>query len=210
MIKPASEYWAIVLLAEIFILIFLSGFLPAEKHMYFGPVMYSVLYLTAAMGVARNRTPMLWAAGGLLVAQAVFKIFDLNLVEAISKFLNISFFGLIVAMLIYQIATAREVTARVILEAINGYLLLGLMFSLLVGLMIQFDSGAFSFTSEMQTTLLDPLYFTFVTFATLGYGDLLPVKPYAKSLAILIAVAGQLYIAVIIALLVGKFSSRRN
>lgn len=205
-----NQYWSAVLLIEIFILIFLTGFFPESQHPFVGPFLFSLLYLTAALGLEKNRTTMLQVAGVLLIAQLVFKIFDLDLVEAISKFLNISFFVVIVGKLIYQIATAREVTSRVILEAINGYLLLGLVFALLVGLMIQFDAGAFNFTSKIQSTLLDPLYFTFVTFATLGYGDLLPVKPYAKSLAILIAVCGQLYIAAIIALLVGKFSSRRT
>jgi len=73
--------------------------------------------------------------------------------------------------------------------------------------MLQFDPDAFNFPNKL--TLLDSLYYVFVTLATLGYGDLLPVASHAKSLSILIAVSGQLYIAIIIALLVGKFSSKR-
>ncbi|MDZ7648139.1 MAG: ion channel [Cytophagales bacterium] len=150
---------------------------------------------------------MIWVACVLLVAQGLFKIFNWPVIEAISKGLNIIFFVIIVAMFIYQIASAREVTGRVILEAINGYLLLGLVFSILVSLMLQFDPDAFNFPNKL--TLLDSLYYVFVTLATLGYGDLLPVASHAKSLSILIAVSGQLYIAIIIALLVGKFSSKR-
>jgi voltage-gated potassium channel len=74
--------------------------------------------------------------------------------------------------------------------------------------MVQFDHDAFNFTAGTPSKPGDFLYFGFVTFATLGYGDFVPVKPYAKSLAILISICGLLYVAVIIALLVGKFSSQ--
>jgi hypothetical protein len=45
---------------------------------------------------------------------------------------------------------------------------------------------------------------------TLGYGDILPVKPYTRSLASLMCIAGQLYIAIVIALLVGKYASDQS
>jgi magnesium-transporting ATPase (P-type) len=109
--------------------------------------------------------------------------------------------------LIFITSFFPESWGQVILEAINGYLLLGLVFTFLIGLMIQFDPLSFNF-GRTETPLHDSMYFGFVTFATLGYGDLLPVKPYAKSLSILIGVCGQLYLAIIIALLVGKVSSQ--
>lgn len=204
-----KKYWGGILLAEIFFLIFLTSFFPIHWHAVIGPVIYSILYLTTAIGLEKRSALMLRIGIVLVVAQLIFKFVEIPILEALSKFLNIGFFGAAVALLIHQVASAREVTPRTILSAINGYLLLGLVFSILVGLMIQFDNSAFNFTSEMHSTLLQPLYYGFVTFATLGYGDLLPVKPYAKSLAILIAVCGQLYLAVIVALLVGKFSSNR-
>src|SRR5688572_2309078 len=128
---------------------------------------------------------MLWVAGSLLVAQAVFKFFNIPVIEAVSKMLNFAFFSFIVVALIRQISSAKEVTKRVILEAVNGYLLMGLVFTFLIGLMIQFDPLSFNF-AQTETSLHDSMYFGFVTFATLGYGDLLPVKPYAKSLSVLI------------------------
>mgnify|MGYP003412120118 CR=1 FL=1 len=206
-LQRIKDNWAAIVLAEIFILLFITGFFPPHWLPVVGPVLYSLLYLSTVMVLARKRKMMIWVACVLLVAQGLFKIFNWPVIEAISKGLNIIFFVIIVAMFIYQIASAREVTGRVILEAINGYLLLGLVFSFLVSLMLQFDPDAFNFPNKL--TLLDSLYYVFVTLATLGYGDLLPVASHAKSLSILIAVSGQLYIAIIIALLVGKFSSKR-
>jgi voltage-gated potassium channel len=203
-----KNYWSSVLLLEIFFLIFLTGFFPENWQPVLFPVIYSTLYLTAVRGLDKNKESMFWIAGFILIAQVVFKFVEMPVVEAISKLLNFIFFGFIVTSLIRQIASAKHVTRNVILEAINGYLLLGLVFTFLIELMIQIDSGSFNFSNAAGNQLHNSIYFGFVTFATLGFGDLLPLKPYAKSLSILIAVCGQLYLTVIIALLVGKFSNQ--
>ena len=54
----------------------------------------------------------------------------------------------------------------------------------------------------------DYLYFSFVTLTTLGYGDVIPVSHLARSTTMLIAVTGQLYMTILIAMLVGKFLAR--
>lgn len=203
-----KNYWPSILLAEIFFLIFLTSFFSESWQPFLFPLLYSALYLTSVGGLEKNRATLFWVAGSLLIAQGAFKLFNMPVIEAVSKMLNFIFFSAIVVSLIRQISSAKEVTKRVILEAVNGYLLLGLVFTFLIGLMIQFDPMAFNFSSAEDGNLHDSMYFGFVTFATLGYGDLVPIKPYAKSLSILIAVCGQLYVAVIIALLVGKFSSQ--
>jgi hypothetical protein len=43
-----------------------------------------------------------------------------------------------------------------------------------------------------------------------GYGDIVPLKPYTRSLATFISISGQLYVVTIIGLLIGKFISKRN
>jgi voltage-gated potassium channel len=203
-----KNQWSSVLLLETFFLIFLTGFFPENWQPILFPIIYSALYLTAVGGLDKNRVSMLWIAGLILVAQVVFKLVNMPVIEAISKLLNFIFFGFIVTSLIRQIASAKHITRHVILEAINGYLLLGLVFTFLIELMIQVDPGSFNFSDATGSQLHNSIYFGFVTFATLGFGDLLPLKPYAKSLSILIAVCGQLYLTVIIALLVGKFSNQ--
>ena len=49
------------------------------------------------------------------------------------------------------------------------------------------------------------LYFSFVTLTTLGYGDITPTSPAARMLAVVEAIMGQLYIAVLVARLVGAY-----
>jgi len=51
----------------------------------------------------------------------------------------------------------------------------------------------------------DLFYYSFVTLVTVGYGDIGPVSPEARALAISQAVVGQLYLVVLVASLVGRF-----
>jgi len=49
------------------------------------------------------------------------------------------------------------------------------------------------------------VYLSFETITTLGYGDITPNSPFAKNVAIFLSFAGQLYLTMIIALLMGKY-----
>ena len=142
-------------------------------------------------------------------------MFNLQIMLLISKGINIIFFLVIVVSLIWQIAKSRRVTAKDILGSIAGYLLLGIIYSLFVAIILQHDPSAFTSQQTESPTEAGinasvPLYYGYVTLATLGYGDIVPLKPYSRSLATWIAISGQFYIAIIVALLVGKFAARRN
>ncbi len=86
-----------------------------------------------------------------------------------------------------------------------GYFLLGFAWSRLFALLHLFDPGTFS-NGEMVLRLneSDLLYFSFVNLTTLGYGDIVPVSGLARILSALEAVFGTLYLAVMIASLVGE------
>ena len=55
-------------------------------------------------------------------------------------------------------------------------------------------------------------YFAFICLTTVGFGDITPVQPIARMLAVTTAVVGQLYLAVVMGILIGRFSSvlRKN
>lgn len=113
--------------------------------------------------------------------------------------------------LIAQLASAKNVSTLVILEAINGYLLLGIAYSMIIVLISIFQPGAFGFhdhLTEGAAYMTDYFYYGFVTYSTLGYGDIAPLMPFSKGISILITVSGQLYLAIIIATLVGKYLSQ--
>jgi len=88
--------------------------------------------------------------------------------------------------------------------ATSFYLLAGLAFAAIYHGLWQLDPGTFHAAGAplQGVDLATAVYFSFVTLATLGYGDIVPATPIARSLAISEAVGAQLFIAVLIARLV--------
>ncbi len=201
----------LVLLLLLFFIIFVVPLLPIGAHKpLFNISITAILFISVlAMDKARKTLFVIAVAGITLSWLAA--LLRMEILEPVSTLINILFFTFIVISLIVQIAKTKMATVRVILESINGYLLLGFVFSLIVTISMFFRPGSFSFSHEVPEAAAkvshfgDYLYYSFVNFTTLGYGDILPLVPFAKSLAILMSVSGQIYVAVIIAMLVGKY-----
>lgn len=131
------------------------------------------------------------------------------LIDFITTFL---FLAAIVVLMTLHIARSRNVTPTIILSSINGYLLLGVLSAVLLAIsdvvhryVYTPGSTAILFPGESVPQFNDYIYFGFVTLTTLGYGDVTPVSHLARSMTMIIAVTGQLYMTILIAMLVGKF-----
>jgi hypothetical protein len=107
-----------------------------------------------------------------------------------------------VAMIVHIMRQSR-VTADLILGALCSYLLLGILFAIFYRVSHDFVPGAFRLSVEASTRMSTFTYFSFTTLSTLGYGDITPVSPGIRQLAILEALTGQIYLAVLVARLVG-------
>lgn len=111
--------------------------------------------------------------------------------------------------IVSHVALAERPDGTTIFCALNGYLLIGLTGSILLIINFLVDPGAFP---DIQSggNLSELFYFGFVTLTTLGYGDLSPSTPVARSLSVFIALSGQLYLVINMALLIGKYLNRKN
>lgn len=108
----------------------------------------------------------------------------------------------------------RHVTADTLAAAVCTYMLLGLVFADLYVLTIQAVPDGFvipaSFEPASRADLRGAMiYFSFSTLTTVGYGDIHPANPGIGGLAVSEAVAGQVYLAVLIARLVGMHLADR-
>jgi hypothetical protein len=93
-----------------------------------------------------------------------------------------------------------------IMGAIGSYLLIGIVFQLAYKLLAlnvphAFAIGGVPVTFEQVDPRLS--YYSFITLTSTGYGDITPLHPYARSLAVLEALSGGLYLTVLVARLVG-------
>ena len=97
---------------------------------------------------------------------------------------------------------ARAITRDQLYAGISMYLMLGFAFGSVYYLISLLNPK--SFTANVERP--DLMYFSFVTLATLGYGDITPKSEMARSLAVIEALAGMLYIAIFMARLVSMHS----
>ena len=174
------------------------------------------IFISAVFSLKKNHKFLIYSAVFLSIAVWISFFSNYNLLKMGFRFLNFLFFLFLVASLISQVYSTSTVTTRVIVDSITAYFLLGLAFSMFVMLVSGFIPEAYnvSFSKELETGMLEPIqdniYYTFMTFTTTGYGDVVPTHPVSKSLAVLMSASGQLYVAIIIALLIGKYASSKN
>ena len=114
------------------------------------------------------------------------------------------------ALVLRRIFEHETVTVDTIIGSLCAYLLMGLTFGLGYGLIEEITPNSFTIAgtpyrelSQVVPSLDQRLfYFSFVTITTLGYGDVAPVAPLAQSVAVLEAICGAFYLAVLVARLV--------
>jgi hypothetical protein len=125
------------------------------------------------------------------------------------KLIVILFIGVIIYHIVNLIVKSKEVNANMIFGVITIYILFGLIAGECNLLIYFYDNNAFSgnFDPTDKSALR---YFSYVTITTLGYGDIAPVSRVARAGSVFFSLTGQIYLAVIIALIVGKYVSRSD
>jgi hypothetical protein len=118
----------------------------------------------------------------------------------------VAFLAAILALRFALRATA--VKGEQIYAALSAYVLAGLFFGVLYWIVEHTWPGSLGVGGESTYSDFSPvsgMYFSFVTLATLGYGDIVPRSDVARGIAIVEAVIGQLYLAVMVARLVSMY-----
>ncbi len=135
-------------------------------------------------------------------------------IAVVVNLLDLLFLILVVTAILAHVFRSRRITRETIAGAICAYLLIGAMWANVFSIVEYVMPGSFIDTSIEADAASGPepirdqanrfTYFSLVTLTTLGYGDITPVTQPAKNLAALEAIFGQLYLAVLIARLIGR------
>lgn len=179
-------------------------------------ILFLVILLSSIYAISERKKIFIIA---LFLALVGFGLTALNYFLMISSFRLVIvsayglFFVVMAVVMLSSIMKAKKVTAETIYEAVCVYLLLGVIWMMLFSAIEIIEPGSFlsggapvvDFDGEpvRRNVFANFIYYSFVTLTTLGYGDITPVSPHARGLASLEAVVGQIYIAVLIARLVG-------
>jgi len=207
----------IILLICLLIIILFLPILSAHRillrNVIFTAIVISGIF---SLDFTKKTRRILIASGSVTIGLVWFRHFFVNDLLSLAFFLSFFCFNLFITVfMVRHIARSKQVTVTIIINSINGYLLIGILGGLLLAMtqifqkfIFQLDTGTINFAGRNAEGFHDYLYFSFVTLTTLGYGDITPVSSFAKSITILIAIIGQLYLTILIAFLVGKFLSR--
>ena len=121
-------------------------------------------------------------------------------------------FAVGVASMVRRLFTSDQVDMNAVFAGILGYLLLGVLGT---GIFMYIDYHVHAAFNLMGTegdiaTSAQSFYFSLVTMTTLGYGDIVPRTDQARVAAALLAVAGQLYVAIVISRLVALYMREKK
>jgi hypothetical protein len=208
--RAAHSYWAV--LGAIFVGFFLAALLPDSAWATSLIVLVQSATLLIAIWTAgwsvneRTASVALATAAGFA---AVVNLFWQG--EALTAALLIvaGILTIAIAVVIARGAVAQnDVNSRSVAGAICVYLLFGLMFMFVYGLLAILGHGPF-FAQGTDGTRPLRLYFSFVTLATLGYGDYTPAGNLGHALAVLEALIGQLYLVTVVAVVVTRLGRPR-
>jgi hypothetical protein len=101
-----------------------------------------------------------------------------------------------------------EISLITVLGALCIYVLLGVSFALVFTVVGTLGAQSF-FASQEGGTRSDYLYFSFITLATVGYGDLTPKGGLGRALAVMEGLLGQIYLVTAVAAIVGNLGRTR-
>jgi hypothetical protein len=160
------------------------------------------------VGAVRNRPYLLMVIVVVWLSRLVTVWLDHRVLSEVA--LGIwTLIGLLAAVAALRFAIgATQVDAEHLFAALSAYMLAGIYVGLLYWVLEQMKPGTFSFPGEFSQA--SAIYFSFVTLATLGYGDIVPRADVARGIAIVEGVGGQLFLAVLVARLVSLYSKPGN
>jgi hypothetical protein len=209
-----QEWGLTAMLVSLVLALFVASPLAATGVV--GAVLFDVLFAGVLVSgvVAFSRRRML----AVCVALATFATFTLRwlghgAVSVWNDALSIVALTILTGLVLEHVFRAGPITGDRVRGAVLAYLLIGLVWTFAYQIAHRLAPGSFRFTETGVTpeVFMHGLgYFSFVTLTTLGYGDITPLHPVARSLAVAEALVGQLYPAILIGRLVSLQISARD
>jgi hypothetical protein len=204
-----GEKWLDIFLYLLFISFFLAPFIDSQPVRLLTSLLYSLLMIAAVVSMSRHTAIRFISGAVACLAIALRWLQHVMPTPAIVKLGTLAvlvFMIMLTVVILAKVFGKGRVTTHRVKGAIAVYLLFGLTWSLLYGLLDQTLPHAFSlpsggdmFSPDRQEALS---YFSFVTLTTLGYGDIVPTHEVSRMFVVMEGLCGQLYPATLLARLV--------
>jgi Ion channel len=211
-------------LAGLVLMLFFAPFLEEVKHgESIDVVLMTVVLITGVLAVGRSHRTLVLAVLLMIPALGSRWISHFRpdlLPPVVHNASALVFIAFVEFQLLHFIFRAPRVNSEVLCAGICGYLLLGIIWMsayMVVSHLHPVDPvhpelNPFAFNigtvAAHPLTQFEAYYFSFITLSTVGYGDITPLSNGARTLAMMEAMTGTLYMAVLISRLVALYSSQ--
>lgn len=189
-------------------LITLAPFIEAERGgIIIRNLINAFVILSAVAAVGRSLVSFLIVLA-LAAPALAFRLMSLDPANATLFDLALRFdaavYAATIALLLRYVFSREVLTADRLWGAAAAYLMIGALWSFLYAIVDRAGPESFTIRGSVATMeLMDLLYFSFATLTTTGFGDIVPLARLAKTAAIVESIIGQLFLAILIAKLVG-------
>jgi len=155
--------------------------------------------------------PTVLLMGVVVISTIVSTLFPVRTLIGLKWGILAAFFGVSVIALFSYLKNARIIDDGHLYTAVSIYLLIGMLWFALYSAIDVLSPGSIQHsTSAAADRHAELLYFSLVTLSTIGYGDVIPLDGEVRILAALEGIAGVLYIAITVALLVSAYRPRAD
>jgi hypothetical protein len=161
----------------------------------------SVVALTSSHVKARFVRLAIWISALTIGLAAVAAISGAHVWLNLASAIQISMLTVAMGTVLRRVVSTADVGSRTILGAISVYIVLGILFTFLYGMVARMQSGSF-FQGVPQSAGSDFLFFSYTTLTTTGYGNLVPGGQPGRMIAGLEMMLGQIFLVTLVAGLV--------
>ena len=197
---------SLFLLISILLFFVIRPFLTERVGIAYLMEIFLLLIFLSAVYAIRQKKSVFILALFLVLVMEILQLYSylkgIPSLDMLSKILGGLLLAYTAAIILFHLFREHRITGDMIMGAICAYFLMGLVWAFAYSTLEFFQPGSFQMPQGTvnQATFA---YYSYVTLTTLGYGEITPISAPARSFAILEAMIGQLYLAVLIARLVG-------
>ena len=207
-----------------YLLLSLLGFLVASAFLAQYPaiggdqILMFLIEVTLIVGVWTLVRQRFWFVCGVVLIGigainiVMEMIINHSWAQNVNLFVALLFYLFTTGIAFKTLFTGKRIDLNMLMGSICVYILVGMSWSILYYFEAVLHAHAFNgiVAAGNKQQFIELLYYSFVTLSTLGYGDITPVTPIARTLAYLEALFGQFYIAILVASFVGMHIARSH